>query len=116
PLITIGHYRELAVLLQANHATIALLVDGESALLIEREPVRAGLTEFTDVHSTVAALGHEDRQLPVLRPTVDQIVVGIAEKKIPVGVLGAWHPDGTFGKQESSSKFLDLGAGWNNLI
>ena len=93
-----------------------MLVDGEPSLLVEREPVGTGLTVFADVHAAVAALGHEDRQLPVLRPTVDQVVVGIAEEKIAVGVLGARHPDGPFGKQESSSKFLDLRAGRNDLI
>ena len=49
-------------------------------------------------------------------PTVDQVVVGITEKKVSVGFFGARYPDGPLGKQESSSKFLDLRAGRNDLV
>ncbi len=93
-----------------------MLVDSEPTLLVEGEAIGSGLTVLADVHSAVAALRHEDRQLSVLCPTVDQVVVRIAEKKIAVAFLGARYPDRPLGKQESSSKFLDLGAGRNDLV
>src|SRR6266481_5175881 len=114
--VAVGQHRKLPVLFHANDPTIAVLVDGEPSLLIERETVGTGLTIFANVHPTVAAFGHEDRKLSVLCPTVNQVVVGIAEEKIAVGVVRARHPDRPLGKQESSGKFLDLRSGWNDLV
>ena len=64
----------------------------------------------------VAALGQEDRELAILRPAVDRVVVGIAEEKIAVGLFGARYPDWPFGEQESASKLLDLRVRRNDLV
>src|SRR5262249_17830625 len=90
--------------------------DRQAALLIERQAVGARLTVLTDVHTAVAAFGHEDRQLTVLGPAVDQVVVGIAKEQITVSVLGAWHPNGSLREQESPSEFFDLCVHWHDLI
>ena len=115
PSIVVGQHGELPVLLHANHAAIAVLVDGEASLLVEREPVGTGLAVFADIHAAVAALGHEDRELTVLRPAIDQVVVGIAEEKIAV-VSSCADPDGAFGKQESAGKLFDLRVRRNDLV
>ena len=72
-----------------------MLVDGEATLLIESQAVGTGLIVLADIHATVAALGHEDRQLPILGPTVDNVVIGIAEEEVTVRVFRAaprWAP------------------------
>ena len=58
----------------------------------------------------------KDGELAILRPAIDHVIVGIAEEKIAVALFAARHPDRPFGKQKSSGQFLDLRAGWNNLI
>ena len=51
---------------------------------IHHQAIGTGLMVVADVHTGVAALGAIDRQLPVRRPAVNRIVVGIAEEKIAV--------------------------------
>src|SRR6266498_3074427 len=68
-----------------------------------RSTVGTRLTVLADIHAAIAALGHEDRELPVLCPTVDQVVVGIAEEKVAVSIFRAGHPDWPFGEKESTS-------------
>src|SRR5271165_465231 len=114
--IAVSQHGKLAVLLHANHAAVAVLVDGQPSLLVEREPVRAGLTVFANVHAAIAGLCHENRHLTVLSPTVDEVIVGIAEEKVAVGFFRARHPDRALREQESSGEFLDLRARWNDVI
>ena len=93
-----------------------MLVDCEPSLLVEREAVGTGLIIFTDVQAAVAALRHKNGELSVLGPTIDQVVVGIAEKKVAVGFFRVRDPYRSFGKQKPSSQFLDLCSGRNDLV
>src|SRR5271157_4811759 len=114
--IAVSQHRKLTILLQANNATVAVLIDGEPPLLVEREPVRAGLTVFANVHAAIAGLCHENGELPVLGPAVDEVIVGIAEEKVAVGFFRTRHPDRTLREQKSPCKFLDLCALRNDVI
>src|SRR5438067_13756122 len=81
-----------------------MLVDGEAALAVEGEAVRAGLAVLADVDPLVAALRTIDGHLTVRRPPVDRVRVGIAEQEIPVGV-----PYRTFREQEAVGDLFDAG-------
>ena len=49
-------------------------------------------------------------------PTVDEVIVGIAEEKVAVGFFRARYPDRPLREQESPCKFLDLRARRNDVI
>src|SRR6516225_3962485 len=85
-----------------------MLVDGEASQFIQRKAVRTGLAVLADVEPTVAALGHEDGELTILRPPIDHVVIGVAEEKVSVSLVGARNPNGTFGEKETASQFFDL--------
>ena len=108
PFETIGEHGKLSVLLHADYAAVAVLVDGEAALLVERQAIGARLAIFANVHATIAGLRHEDGKLAILRPAIDHIVVGVAEEEIAVGLVTSRHPDWTFGEQKSARQFFDF--------
>src|SRR5205823_1425291 len=55
-LVAIGEHRERAGALQASDAAVAVLVDGEPPVAVERQAVGAGLVVLADVRAFVAAL------------------------------------------------------------
>src|SRR5947209_13046671 len=103
----ISQHSQLAILFHTDDTSIAVLVDRESPLIIECQSVGAGLAIFANIHAAIAGLRHENGKLAILRPTINNIVVGVAEQKIAIAVLGARDPDRTFREKKSSCKFLD---------
>src|SRR5437016_13591876 len=65
-LISIGQDGQLPVLLETRHTAVAVFVDGESLLRIEREAIGTGLAVFADVHSRVAAMRAINRNSVIL--------------------------------------------------
>src|ERR1051326_7924324 len=78
-VVMIGQDRKLPIFLHADNAAVAVLVDREAPFLIAGETVRSGLAIFADIETAIAALGHEDRELTVLCPAINKVVVGITE-------------------------------------
>ena len=60
-VILVGEDGDVAVRLNADHAPVPVLADGQPAFGVEGEPVRAGLGVAADVGAGVSALGAEDR-------------------------------------------------------
>ncbi len=67
---------------------------------------------LADVQTGVAALGAVDADLPVRRPAIDHVGVGIAEQQI----AAVAHPDRPFDELESAGQLLDLGIPLDELI
>src|SRR5438034_4768830 len=59
-LVPVGQHRQLAVLFEPGYAPVTVLVDGESPLAVQSEPVGPWLSVFCDVRSRVAAVLPED--------------------------------------------------------
>src|SRR5262249_14426920 len=91
---------------------IAVLVDREPALRVERESVRARLSVFADIHTAVAAMGAIDGNSFVLGPAINQVVVGIAEEQVPA----VRDPHRSCREQESAGDLFDLRARRNNRV
>src|SRR5262249_5455880 len=108
--VAVGQNRDDAVLLETHDAPASVLVDGEPAVAIEREPIGAGLAVLGDVGSRVAALGAKDRDAAVGRPAIDRVGVGVAEEQI----AAIAHPHRALSEQKPVGQLLDFGAGWNN--
>src|ERR1041384_4622860 len=83
-LVTICENGELSVFFLPDNTAIPMLVDREPCFLIESEAVRPWLPILSDIKARVAALGHVDRELTVLCPAIDCVVVWIAEQKIAI--------------------------------
>src|SRR5262245_15443548 len=71
---------------------------------------------FADIESTIAALRAKHRHLSILRPTVDRIVVWIAEEEVPRYVGRRRHPHRSFDEEKPARKFFEPGAGRNDPI
>lgn len=100
----------------ADDPAIAVLIDGEPALLVEREPVRAGLAIFADVEPAVAALRAKDGHLAVRRPAVDRVVVRIAEEQITGHGLLPRHPHRSLGEKKPTGELFESGVRGEDLI
>src|SRR5207253_9308577 len=91
-LITIGQHGHLTVLLQANHASIAVLIDGQPSVLIESQTIRTGLSVLANIYARVTALCSIDRKLAVWRPTIDDVCIMIVERTVLRRFLRALNP------------------------
>src|SRR2546422_7590294 len=88
-LVAVGKNGQRSVRLEAGHAAVAVLVDRQPALRIERQAVGSGLAVLGNVASGIPARLAKHRELSVLSVLVDGIGVWVAEQQ------AITHPDRT---------------------
>ncbi len=112
-LIAVREHCLAAVRFDAHDAMVAVLVDRQSALRIQRESIRAGLPEESDIASGIAAVLEQSPQFLRSRiPRIDAVGVRIAEQQ----ALFALLPHRSFGELETLGEFEDLRVGRNDAV
>src|SRR5881397_3006875 len=94
---------------------IAMLVDRESTVSIESQPVRSGLTILSNVSTgiTTGRAKHVELAFTCGRVLVDSVGVWITKQKIATILV---HPDRPFGKLETFPQFENLRIRPDNFI
>src|SRR5262249_31160619 len=94
-----------------SDATISVLADGETTLLVESESVRTDKSSRRCRRAGVSARFPERRYLAIRSPFHDGIVGNVTEQNISF-----LHPDGSFNKPESPGQLFNLAAGGEELL
>src|SRR5262249_31326818 len=104
-LVAVGEHGFTAIAFQPDHAAIAMLIDGETSLRIEREPVRSRLPILCAVGSGVTARSaeHAERTVAV---AVNDVTIGIGEQQATA--IRIEHPDRAFGELEALRELPQL--------